>query len=253
MYDVYVFDLDGTLLDTLPSITAGVNRALASYHLPPVSLERARQLVGNASQYLTDHALEDAGVDWDEDQRRAFVDVYHQAYWSDPIEATHPYDGVARLLEALKDGGKRLMVFSNKPDALVVRLVHHFFGTELFEQVRGLREGVPRKPDPAGLFDMMRDAGVESDRVLYIGDSEVDAALGKAAGVDTVLLTSGYRSAQELEPLKVSAKYASVEALYEGLMRAIQAEKRDDGEKSGGGYEARYSGRTCSGEGEEKR
>ena len=110
-----------------------------------------------------------------------------------------PYPGIREMLLKLKDQNMKLGVLSNKPDRQAVHVVEEIFGKETFDLVWGQREGVPRKPDPSALFAMAESLGGSSEEVLYIGDSEVDAATGNAADMDTVLVEWGFRSREELE------------------------------------------------------
>ena len=115
MKSVILFDLDGTLLYTLPSITAAMNRTLKRFGLEAISLERVRELVGNSSRYLVEHAIkESGGSDWSKEQCEHFLDAYNADYLSHSIEGTTPYPGAEALLDALKEEGKQLWVYSNK-------------------------------------------------------------------------------------------------------------------------------------------
>lgn len=218
MKTVILFDLDGTLLYTLPSITAALNRTLERYGLSAISLERVRELVGNSSRYLVDHTLDETGgAAWTAEKRTEFLDAYNGDYLSHPIEDTHPYEGIADLLQALKAAGKTLWVYSNKPDAIAKEVVKHFFGDTL-DVVRGFREDTPRKPDPTGVFCMMEEAGVKKEDMYYVGDSEVDWKLGKAAGLETIMVSYGFRTREELLRTTDADPVASVEALHQMLL-----------------------------------
>ena len=200
---VILFDLDGTLLYTLPSITAALNRTLERYGLSAISLERVRELVGNSSRYLVEHTLDETGgAAWTAEKRTEFL---------------HPYEGIADLLQALKAAGKTLWVYSNKPDAIAKEVVKHFFGDAL-DVVRGFREDTPRKPDPTGVFCMMEEAGVKKEDMYYVGDSEVDWKLGKAAGLETIMVSYGFRTREELLRTTDADPVASVEALHQMLL-----------------------------------
>lgn len=198
MKSVILFDLDGTLLYTLPSITAAMNRTLERFGLRLISLERVRQLVGNSSRYLVEHAVAECGGNgWSDGQIKAFLDAYNADYLSHPIEGTTPYPGTETLLDALKVQKKQVWVYSNKPDAIAKEVVHHFFGARV-DQIRGYREDTARKPDPEGVYAMLKEGGKQVSDVLYVGDSEVDWKLAQAAGLDMLLLSYGFRSEEEL-------------------------------------------------------
>lgn len=219
MKSVILFDLDGTLLYTLPSITAAMNRTLKRFGLEAISLERVRELVGNSSRYLVEHAIkESGGSDWSKEQCEHFLDAYNTDYLSHPIEGTTPYPGAEALLDALKEEGKQLWVYSNKPDAIAKQVVHHFFGMR-FDRIRGYREDTPRKPHPEGVYALLEESGKQAKDVLYIGDSEVDWKLAQAAGLDMLLLSYGFRREEELRKTTTATSFiASPEELQKKLL-----------------------------------
>lgn len=109
-----------------------------------------------------------------------------------------PYDGIPEMLHQMKERGMKLGVLSNKPDRQAVHVVSEIFGTDTFDIVQGQKEGVPRKPDPAAALSIAGQFGISPKEAIYIGDSEVDAATGKAAGMDTILVSWGFRPKEEL-------------------------------------------------------
>ena len=113
-----------------------------------------------------------------------------------------PYPGITEMLEDMKKQGMKLGVLSNKPDRQAVHVVEEIFGANVFDHIQGQKDGIPRKPDPAALLYIADEFGVESAETLYIGDSEVDGATGNAAGMDTVLVSWGFRSRSVLEAAK---------------------------------------------------
>lgn len=213
MHPFIVFDLDGTLMDTIASITHEVNRTFQANGLESLSVETVQTLVGNSSAYLIDHGLNLAGgKDLGKEDRKRILDEYNQNYYDHPIEGSAPYPGIMDLAIWLKDKGRKLGVYSNKPDPIVHRVMDHFFPRGLFDAVSGFREDLPRKPDPTGLLQMIEEAGFKREDTLYIGDSEVDGILGENAGLDTVLVTYGYRESEDLAAFTFP-KVDSVEAL----------------------------------------
>ena len=193
-----IFDLDGTLLDSLRDIADSANHVLLSLNQPTYGYERYQTLVGDGVRKLFERALADAGTVLDEllldDCMRRFVDHYA----ANLSIHTRPYDGVTRLVESLAAGGTRLAILSNKPDALTKRLVSHHFGDGAFWPVLGQRDSVARKPDPAGVLEIAREWGVAADRIAYVGDTNTDMLTANAAGCFAIGVTWGFRSKEEL-------------------------------------------------------
>ena len=197
MKKAVIFDLDGTLADTLDSITYCGNLALSQFGLPSFEKDRYRYFVGDGAAMLVRRALEAAGAD----VRSHFDEVYEayrKIFAENCMYRVKPYEGIVPLLAELKQRGVRTAVLSNKPDADSRRVVKELFGEELLDYVQGQKEDVPRKPDPAGAFRIMERFGLTAGELLYVGDSGVDMKTGKAAGIDTIGVLWGFREKQEL-------------------------------------------------------
>jgi len=192
-YSAVVFDLDGTLLDTSEDICDALNAALTAQGLNGYTPVQAIRMVGSGVKNLMSRAA--AGRECDLD--KLYAD-YMAEYAARLIAKTRPYEGIPRLAERLKAKGYRLGVLSNKPQKDTARLVHTLFEKDLFEQIAGQVEGVPVKPDPAGLNSLLRGFGLTKNEVVLIGDSDVDAMTAKNAGVDFIGVTWGYRTKDEL-------------------------------------------------------
>ena len=195
-YDAVLFDLDGTLLDTLEDLAAAANAALVGQGLPPHPVDAYRHFVGDGLRTLVermlpadrrDAALVDAAV-------TAFQEEYAQTWHN----RSAPYPGIADLLDRLAARGVRLCILSNKPDAFarlcVQRLLPHWH----FEPLLGQRDGVPRKPDPAAALEIAQLLRLHPSRILYVGDSGVDMRTARAAGMDAVGALWGFRDRAEL-------------------------------------------------------
>lgn len=193
MYKAVLFDLDGTLVDTLQDIAFAMNRALTMNGLPEHPLEAYRYLVGDGVKWLARRAV---------GERQELADKVladYQAYYKDHnLDRSKPYDGVREMLAALKWRGVKLCVFSNKPHADTCRVVKHFFPEAAFDVVRGQVEGVPVKPDPAGALLAAEEAGVAPEDFLYLGDTDVDMRCAHNAGMHPLGVTWGFRTAEEL-------------------------------------------------------
>ena len=191
-----VFDLDGTLLNTLSTIHYYLNLTLEKYNLPLVSLDETRAMVGNGARLLISRAMGEAAADR-ELYDRVFAD-YNAAYNANPYYLTEPYEGIPELLEKLRGQGITLAVLSNKPDTAVKLAVEHFFPST-FAAVQGGVDGTPLKPDPTALLNMLSALGFTPDETAYIGDSEPDVLTAKNAGVAfPIAVTWGFRTADQL-------------------------------------------------------
>lgn len=191
-----VFDLDGTLLNTLDTIHHYLNLTLEKYNLPHVSLDETRAMVGDGARLLISRAMGEAAADR-ELYDRVFRD-YNAAYNADPYYLTEPYDGIPELLGRLLGQGITLAVLSNKPDTAVKLAVEHFF-SGLFTAVQGGVDTTPLKPDPTALLNMLSALGFTPDETAYIGDSEPDVLTAKNAGVAfPIAVTWGFRTSEQL-------------------------------------------------------
>jgi len=193
-YDAVMFDLDGTLADTLRDLSEAGNHAMTAVGRPTYSLDQYRTLVGQGLDRLIQDAL---GPE-------------HQACFDDAIAAFHgyyaehrydhcaPYPGIGELLGELTARGVKLAVMSNKPDEATVDMVQRVFGKWDFAAVRGHRAGYPVKPDPKAALEIGDELGLPPERWAYVGDTDVDMLTGKAAGFFTVGVSWGFRSVDEM-------------------------------------------------------
>lgn len=197
MKKAVIFDLDGTLADTIASITYCGNLALSRFGLPSFGEEDYKHFVGDGAAMLIRRALLAAG-----DERLEHFDEVYETYLEifakDCMYQVKPYEGICALLEELKRLSVRIAVLSNKPDADSRRVVDELFGKGYFDFVQGQREDIPRKPDPAGVYRIMEAFGLPAGDFLYVGDSGVDMKTGRAAGIFTVGVLWGFRDREEL-------------------------------------------------------
>ena len=188
-----VFDLDGTLTNTLNDIATAMNRSLRLHGLPEFSVDEYRYLVGDGAKKLAQRAVRDR-QEMAESVRREY-----QAYYQEhTLDTTRPYPGIPELLQALTERGIQVCVLSNKPHADTCGVVRHFFPEIPFAQIRGQVEGVPVKPDPTGALLIARTLGLKPEAFVYLGDTNVDMRTAVNAGMHPVGVTWGFRPAEEL-------------------------------------------------------
>ena len=195
-----IFDLDGTLLNTIADLGEACNYALRRHHFPTHKAEEYPRLVGNGVNKLLERALPEGHKDEATilSLREDFIPFYNEHNRVN----THPYEGIPELLLALKNCGCLLAVASNKYQAATVTLIHHYFGSDLFDVVLGERPDVPRKPDPQIVFDILAATGCTAEQTLYIGDSDVDMQTATNAGLRKVACTWGFCSRDKLLPFR---------------------------------------------------
>jgi phosphoglycolate phosphatase len=197
MKKLVILDLDGTLLNTIMDLGTATNYALSQMGFNTHPIASYNNMVGNGVRKLLERALPDDersphNID---EMRRHFMVYYDEHLW----DKTTVYPGVRELLDELVSRGINIAVASNKYQSAVDRLVQHFFGDLKWAAVYGQREGVPVKPDPSVVFEVLTDCPTPKDDVLYVGDSGVDMATAQRACVESCGVTWGFRSRQELE------------------------------------------------------
>lgn len=204
MYKACIFDLDGTLTDTLDSLVFSVNATLEELGLLPIDRQACRMFVGNGARVLMEKALV-AGGERDTSRIEEAMEIYGRIFDVHCTYGVTPYDGICELLAELKARSIRMAVLSNKPDRQTAHVVKAVFGEELFQCVQGQKDGIPRKPDPLAALQMAERMGVSADETVYIGDSEVDIQTGIAAGMKTIGVSWGFRGSSLL--LEAGAKH----------------------------------------------
>ncbi len=201
MYKAYVFDLDGTVADTLNTIAYYVNSTLEKYGLKTFAVEDYKYFVGEGASLLIERVLR-AQDRFEEKLHREMLDFYLTSYNEKPLYLTSLYKGMAETLKSLKEKGVKLGVFSNKPQSSVDFVVDAFFEKGFFDVVLGQQEGNPRKPDPAMLLKILDGFNVLPEECVYVGDTATDMQTGKNADCFTVGVLWGFRDKKELEENK---------------------------------------------------
>lgn len=199
MVQLCIFDLDGTLANTLDSIAGFANEALRRCGWNPIlPKEEYRFLVGNGADCLMRRMLSRTAGTYTEEDVVRLRSVYDDLYGADPMREVKEYPGLFSVLQTLKSHGIRLAVLSNKPDRDARAVISHLFPEGFFDRCYGQREEIPRKPAPDGALLIAKELGVPPQNCLYIGDSGVDMETGRAAGMKTVGVLWGFRDREEL-------------------------------------------------------
>ncbi|MBQ9162460.1 MAG: HAD family hydrolase [Clostridia bacterium] len=197
-YKYIIFDLDGTLLDTLDDLTDSVNFALGKLSFPAVDREHVRRSIGNGVGMLIRRSLPDGTSD---EAIEECTRIFRTRYAENCEIKTQPYQGIVQLLDRLASCGCKIAVASNKFDAAVARLCHKYFGS-LISVAVGERTGAARKPAPdsvlTALCELGADVRLDLDKTLYIGDSDVDVLTAKNANIDCIAVSWGFRDREVL-------------------------------------------------------
>jgi phosphoglycolate phosphatase len=193
-YDLVIFDLDGTLLDTLDDLWASTNYALEQFQFPLRTREEVRQFVGNGIRKLMERAVPNGtDVSTVDQVHRCFLEHYG-AHCADH---TKPYPGVLELLHLLRQNGIKTAISSNKADGAVQQLRQQYF-PGLFDEAAGEKPGVARKPSAEGVEWLLSACGIPKNRAVYVGDSEVDVQTAKNTGIDLIAVSWGFRDRETL-------------------------------------------------------
>lgn len=196
MIKACIFDLDGTVADTVTTIAHFGNAALNHFGLPAIDVEKYKIMAGNGASVLIRRMMDAVNAP---DELYEQVRVYYNTtYDNDFMYLTKPFDGIFCMLQRMKEAGIKTAVVSNKPDSTTCKVCEELFGT-LLDLARGGREGVPLKPNPQAIFETMEDLSVNSEECLYIGDTGTDMETGKNAGLYTIGVTWGFRGEDELK------------------------------------------------------
>ena len=209
MYKTVLFDLDGTLLNTIDDLADSANRVCAAHGWPQYETAQYRYFVGNGIPKLVERfSPENARTP---EQLAATLAEFSARYDAHKEDKTAPYPGIPELLAALKAEGVQTAVFSNKADAFCGKIIEHYFGPDSFSLVRGSRPGVPTKPDPAGVYSLMADLGADPQSTLFACDSDVDIHTGHNAGLPALGVLWGFRGEAELTAASADALAAKPE------------------------------------------
>ena len=214
-YDTVIFDLDGTLLNTLEDLADAVNFVMREHQYPERTIDEVRRFVGNGIRRLMEQAVPET-VSGDE-----FEQVFEQFknYYTEHCQIkTCAYDGIMPLLEDLYEKGYAMAIVSNKNHAAVCELNDIYF-KEYIKVAIGQKDGIRKKPAPDTVIQALKELGKEKETAIYVGDSEVDFATAENTGMDCVLVTWGFRTVEEMAAFSPTAFINRTEELLGVLER----------------------------------
>lgn len=213
MKSIVIFDLDGTLLNTIFDLGTACNYALEELNLPVHNLKAYEGMVGNGFRKLIERAAPQA----DDATIERLIKLSRGYYDEHCMEHTHPYPGIEELLSELAGKNIAVAVGSNKYQSAVERIIAHYFPDIPFISIQGQREDRPIKPDPAIINDILEEADVERTNVVMIGDSDVDIETARRAGIDCIAVTWGFSPLNELKESNPNHLVSSVSEIREIL------------------------------------
>ncbi len=217
MYQLAIFDLDGTLIDSIADLAGAVNDSLRRMGYPTHPVASFLHFVGDGVVKLCERALPPGTPPEQVDRLLALFQTYYTAHCMD---LTRPYDGIGETLDCLRNAGIRLAVASNKPQEFAEQIVTHFFGTDRFAMILGGNPTRPKKPSPEILLAILDTLDVSADDAVMIGDSDVDILTAKHAGMASVGCIWGFRGKEELEQAGADDLADSPKALLHILLES---------------------------------
>lgn len=214
-----IFDLDGTVLDTISTITYYVNKTFIVEGIKPILEEDCKYYAGNGAEKLIERALASRGIT-DGDTISRVLGIYKKNYDDEPLYLTKPFDGIKEMLADLRREGYKLAVVSNKPHSASCPVVKHFFG-DAFDAITGALDGVPVKPDPTLPLRVLESLGIDKSESIFVGDTYVDMETGNNLGSKKVIgVLWGFRKRDELVGAGANAIVSTAEELFREITNA---------------------------------
>lgn len=210
MYKAVIFDLDGTLLDTLGDLTDSVNEMLREFSCPERSPEEIRLFVGNGMKKLVERSVPE---DFDKRNFDSAYEFFRLSYKNNMKNKTRPYDGILNCLKKLKNFGIKIIVTSNKNDDAVKKLCEEYFG-ELISFAAGVKQDIPPKPDPTMVNNVIKELNIEKADCIFVGDSDTDILTAKNAGLESIGVLWGFRDGEVLEKAKADFVISQAEEIF---------------------------------------
>lgn len=214
-----IFDLDGTVLDTISTITYYVNKTFIEEGIEPITEENCKYYAGNGALKLIERSLASRGIT-DAPTVARILGIYKKHYDDEPLYLTKPFPGIKEMLADLRAAGYKLAVVSNKPHTASYPVVRHFFG-DAFDAVTGALDGVPVKPDPTLPCHVLKTLGMDRSESIFVGDTYVDMETGKNLGSSKVIgVLWGFRKREELVGAGADAVVSSADELFREITNA---------------------------------
>ncbi|MFC5051574.1 HAD family hydrolase [Rubritalea spongiae] len=213
MYSHIIFDLDGTLIESLPGIAAALNTALAASKLPTHSIEDVRTFIGDGSLTLCERAAPDQSSETIHVIHETFLAEYPKAWKS----GTTVFAGIHEVISELKGMGCTLSILSNKVHEFTTEMADYFFPEKPFDLVLGQREGIAKKPDPSGIHELLGELDKSSSNSILVGDSTIDVITARNAGIKSLAVTWGYHDKSALKAVSPTLTAHKVPQILELL------------------------------------
>lgn len=198
MFKAAIFDLDGTLMDSAQDLEAACNYALDKFNLHHVDSQKYKLLLGTGRRKIVENIVAEFFENYNESTIEEFLVHYNGYYEKHMLDHTKPYEGIMDMLDYLKKNNIKTAILSNKPDDFTRKIASHSF-RDMIDCVSGLKDGHQAKPDPASLLDIISELKTEKCECLYIGDTEIDIQTARNAGVKSIGVLWGFRTADVLE------------------------------------------------------
>ena len=197
MKKLLIFDLDGTLADTLPTLTESMNSVLTEFSFPLVDNDHICRAIGNGMELMCRRCIPSEHYD-NAEIYLPFLARYKEAYAKNYLNIDEPYAGLTEAIAELKNRGYTIAALSNKPHRYTVDIVEKLFGKGKFAEIRGMIDGIPAKPDPTSFLDIAAKLGYTHENTIMIGDSEPDLNVSQNAGAECISVTWGYRTREQM-------------------------------------------------------
>ncbi len=215
MYKAAIFDLDGTLVDSIYDIAHCMNHIFAKFGYPTYSVDEYKYLVGSGIRTIAEKQL----VGESAENINKIVDAYEPYYIEHCTDHTVIYDGINEMLETLSKNGVKMAVLSNKPHNQAVAVVEKLFGKGMFESIWGRKEDFPMKPDPASVNEILKEIGVSREECVYVGDMEGDILVARNAGMDGIGVMWGIRGENSFVDVIPDIKANTVKELTDLILK----------------------------------
>lgn len=215
MVKLCVFDMDGTVVNSIGDIAAALNRSLEKMGYPTHSEDAYYKMVGDGMAVLCRRAIEGAP----EEDVQKLIAIYDEDYKNNCCERSYIYDGMADAVKKLKAKGIKCAILSNKPHGQLMEIAKVLFEDDMFDEIMGHTSDFAPKPDPGSMLYLMDKMGYNSEEVVFVGDSNVDIRLGKAADVYTVGVTWGFRGEEELKTEGADVIVNTADELYNAILK----------------------------------